>query len=294
MIMRRNIILLIIFLVISSTALRGQSPSNLKTDNLSGNVKTVRTEQTWMEKNVESKRVLMTIETYDVEGNKTQWDAYKGSEKPLRAIFTYDEKGKVRNDEWYNSADDLVAKTTYKYDGKKRLVEERTSNGIQILYSYDSRGNRILKRSFDLATIEGGRMFGDVNRTVRYSYDKSNNLIQVASFKPSGSRVWNPELQAHRIVYSHDSKGRTRSQTVFNANNSIRTKTEFAYDAQDRVVEESVFVGKTRILTIYKYGYECDARGNWIKQVKTKQVNDHPKPKFVVAETIYRTIDYRN
>lgn len=292
--MRRNIIFLIIFLLISSTALSGQSPSNLTTDKLSGNVKTVRTEQTWTEKNVESKRVLMTIETYDEEGNKTEWDAYKGSEKPLRAIFTYDKTGKVLNDEWYNSADDLIAKTTYKYDPKKRLVEDRTSNGIQVLYSYDSRGNRILQRSFDLATSEGGRMFDDANRTVRYSYDKNNNLIQVASFKPSGSRVWNPELQAHKIIYSHDSKGRTRSQTVFNANNSIRTKTEFVYDEQDRIVEESVFVGKTRILTIYKFSYEFDPRGNWITQVKTKQVDGHPKPNFIVEETIYRTIDYRN
>jgi YD repeat-containing protein len=271
-----------------------QSSSNLKSDKLIGNVKTVRTEQTWTENNVESRRVLMTVETYDRSGNKTEWDAYKGSEKPLRALFTYDEKGRVLNDEWYNSADELAGKTNYTYDGKGRLVEETTSNGLKTLYSYNSRNNQVLRRTYDLATSEGGRKFGDANVTVRSSYDKHNNLIRVASFKRSGVRVWNPELQAHRIVYSYDPNKRIKSQTVFNANNSVRTLTQFEYDSKDRTVTESVFAGKSGVTTVYRYSYEFDPTGNWITQVKTKDVPSKGKTGRVVVDTTYRTIDYWN
>ena len=284
----------IFLLALFSSTLLGQSPSNLKADKLVGHVKTVRTEQTWTENKAESRRVLMTIETYDRAGNKTEWDAYKGDERPMRALFSYDEEGRVINDEWYNSAEDLIAKTTYTYDEKGRLIEEETSNGLKTLYSYDSRNNRVLRRTYDLATSEGGRRFGDANVNVRYSYDKHNNLIRVASFKRSGSRVWNPELQAHRIVYSYDSNRRIKTQTVFNADNSMRIKTRFGYDSKDRIISETVFAGKSRVTTVYRYRYQFDSMDNWVTQVKTKDVTKKGQPGLAVVDTVYRTIGYWN
>src|SRR5882672_1671090 len=81
-----------------------QLASNLKADKLIANVRSVRTEQTWTTENIESRRVLMTVETYDKRGNKTEWDAYKGSDKPLRSLFTYGDRGNVIEQVWYNSA----------------------------------------------------------------------------------------------------------------------------------------------------------------------------------------------
>jgi len=269
-----------------------QTPSNSKTDKLLGNVKEVRTERTWTTKNVESKRVLMTTETYDRQGNKIEWNAYMGRDRPLRSLFTYDDEGNVTKEIWYDSADQLKGNTVYTYDAKGNLVEELSSNGVRVVFTYDSRNNKTLQQVFDVAENEGPRMFGAVEKTVRYSYDKANLLIQVASYSPKGSRVWNPALQAHRITYAYDQKGRTISQAVFNDNNSLRTKTDYIYDSLGQIVKEILFTAKDGIPQRFRYNYEVDAQGNWTVQTKSKQVSRRKNRSYVQVEAVYRNIEY--
>ena len=269
-----------------------QEPSNLKIDKLQGNVKTVRTERTWTTKNVESKRVLMTIESYDQQGNKTEWNAYMGSDRPLRSLFTYDDKGNVTEQIWYDSADQLKGKTVYTYDANGNLIEELSSNGVRVVFTYDSRNNKIRRQVFDIAKNEGGRMFGAVEKTVRYFYDRANRLTQVASYSPKGSPVWNPSLQAHRITYTYDRKGQTVSQAIFNGDNSLRTKTQYLYDSIGRVVKEILYTAKDRITQVYRYSYEIDAQANWTVQTKSQRNSRRRNRNYVKVETVYRSIEY--
>ena len=273
-------------------SIAAQSPSNLKADQLSGDVRTVRTEQTWTTQNVESKRVLMTVETYDRKGNKTEWDAYKGSDKPLRSLFTYDDNGNVTEQIWYDSADQLKGKTKYTYDTNGHLIEEESSNGIRIVYTYDSHGNKRSQRIFDLAKDEGPRMFGPVEKTVRYDYDRKNHLTEISSYNPNGARVWNPALQAHRITYTYNKQGRINNQTVFNQNNTVRTKTRYLYDSLGRVASELTFTSKDGVARAYRYRYRVDAVGNWIVQTKLKLVRTRNKRRYTPVETIYRSFEY--
>lgn len=272
--------------------IEAQTPSNLKIDKLFGNVKTVRTERTWTTKNVESKRVLMTIETYDQQGNKTEWSAYMGSDKPLRSLFTFNNEGNVTKEIWYDSADQLKGNTVYTYNTKGNLIEELSSNGVRVKFTYDSRNNKTLQQVFDVAENEGQRMFGAVEKTIRYSYDKFNRPIQIAFYSPKGSRVWNPALQAHRIIYTYDREGLIASQAVFNDDNSLRTKTNYIYDLSGRTVKEILFTAKERITQVYRYNYEVDARGNWTTQTKSKQVSRRRNRSYVQVEAVYRSIEY--
>lgn len=273
-------------------SIEAQTPSNLKIDKLLGKVKIVRTERTWTTKNIESKRVLMTIETYDQQGNKTEWNAYMGSDRPLRTSFAYNDEGNVIKQIWYDSADEPEVNTVYNYDAKGNLVEELSSNGVRVGFTYDSRNNKKSQQVFDVAENEGPRMFGAVEKTVRYSYDKLNRLIQIASYSPNGSRVWNPELQAHRITYVYDGKGQTTSQSVFNDDNSLRTKTDYAYDSSGRIVKEILFTGKDRVTQLFRYDYEVDTQDNWTVQTKHKQISRRGKRGYIKVETVYRNIEY--
>jgi YD repeat-containing protein len=275
-----------------ANSIEAQSASTLKADKLVGNVRSVRTEQTWTTENVESKRVLMTVETYDNRGNKTEWDAYKGSDKPLRSLFTYDDKGNVIEQMWYDSADQPKGKTTYTYDSNGLLIQEESSNGIKILYGYDSHGNKTSQRIFDVAKDEGPRVFGPVEKTVRYSYDRKNHLTEISSYNPNGSRVWNPALQAHRIIYTYDKQGRIRHQTVFNQNNTIRTATSYLYDSLGRIGNELMFTSKDRTTWAYRYSYRVDSTGNWIVQTKLKLVPAKGRRLYIPVETVYRSFDY--
>ena len=275
-----------------ANSVEAQLASNLKADKLVGYVRSVRTEQTWTTKNVESKRVLMTVETYDKRGNKTEWDAYKGSDKPLRNLFTYDDKGSEIEEIWYDSADQLKGKTTYTYDSNGLLIKEESSNGIKIIYAYDSRGNKTSQRIFDGAKDEGPRMFGPVERTVHYTYDRKNHLTEISSYNRNGSKVWNPALQAHRITYTHDKQGRIIHQNVFNENYTIRTTTRYGYDSLGRIANELTFTSKDGLTRAYRYSYRVDSAGNWIVQTKLKQVSVKGKRRYVPVETVYRSFDY--
>jgi YD repeat-containing protein len=269
-----------------------QSASNQTADKLVGTVRSVRTEQTWTTKNVESRRVLMTVEIYDQKRNKTEWDAYKGSDKPLRSLFTYDDKGRVIEQVSYDSADQLKGKTTYTYDAKEHLIEEQSSNGIKIIYAYDSHGNKTSQRVLDVAKDEGPRMFGPVEKTVHYTYDRKNRLTEISSYDPNGSRVWNPALQAHRITYAYDKQGRIFYQAVFNQNNTIRTTTRYGYDSFGRIGNELMFTSKDRVKQAYKYSYRVGSTGNWIVQTKLKLMLAKGGRRYVPVETVYRSFEY--
>lgn len=282
--------LVVILTLLLCDSIEAQTPSNLKADNLLGSVKSIQTERTWTTKNVESKRVLMTIETYDQQGNKTEWNAYMGNDKPLRSLFTYNDKGNVTKEVWYDSADQLKGNTVYSYDAKGNLIEEISSNGIRVVFTYDSRNNKTRQQVFDVAKNEGSRVFGAVEKTVRYSYDKANRLIQIASYSPKGLRVWNPALQAHRIIYTYDDKRRIAAQSVFNADNSLRTKTDYVYDSLGRTVKEILFTAKDT--QVYRYNYKADAQGNWTIQTKSKQVSRRKTRNYIQIETVYRNIEY--
>jgi hypothetical protein len=135
-------------------------------------------------------------------------------------------------------------------------------------------------------------MFGPVEKTVRYTYNRQNHLTEVSSYNPNGSRVWNPALQAHRITYSYDKHGRIKSQTVFNQNNTVRTRTRYGYDSLGRVAKELMFIAESGVTQVYKYRYQADAAGNWIVQTKLKLVTLKNQRRFVPVETIYRSFEY--
>jgi hypothetical protein len=147
-------------------------------------------------------------------------------------------------------------------------------------------------RLVDLARDEGPRMFGPVEKTVSYSYDRHNHLTEVAAYNPNGSRVWNPALQAHRILYAYNSKGQTASQIVFNASNKVRTNTRYVYDSLGRIAKELLFTSKDGITRVFKYTYSVDATGNWTTQNKSKEVLRNGKRVHVPMETVYRSFEY--
>ncbi len=284
-------VLLWLFLTIT----QAQSFSNLKNDGLTGNVKTLRKEQTWTtkknDKYVESEKILMIVDNYDKDGNKTEWLGYFDKENPIKKTFVCDGKGKVKKEIYYNSIDELKAEVIYKYNADETLAEEISSNGVKTVYSYDSKNNKKSESTYDLATNEGGRSFGSVEKIVYFHYYKNNKLKEIGAYNLDGSRVWNPEIQAHRIIYAYDSKGQITFTTIFNENNSIRSKTRYIYDSKGMLVREFSFISQDRTTHIYNYTYEFDEIGNWIKQKKSKQIRKK-QIIFIPIETIYRTFAY--
>ncbi len=296
MIMKIKILITFILPGLFLNIIQAQSFSNLKADRLIGNVKTVRKEQTWTTKKrdkfVESKKTLMTIDTYDKVGNKAEWAGYFGKEDPIKFAFVCDSKGKVVKELSYNYLDEVDAETIYKYNDNGTLAEEIISNGIKTVYSYDGKNNKKSETTYDLAKDEGGRAFGSVEEVVYFHYYKNHKLREIGAYNFDGSRIWSPPLQAHRIVYAYDSKDQIAFETVFHADNSIRSKAHYIYDSNGVLIKEFSFIDYNKFAHTYKYKYEFDETGNWIKQIKFQQMRIKNKLAFIPIETVYRRIDY--
>jgi hypothetical protein len=276
---------------------QAQTFSTLKADKLYGNVKSVRREQSWTSKKgdkyVESEKSLMTADSYDKSGNKTEWLGYFGKqERPLRFTFVCDDKGKLIKELSYDIMDVADVETVYKYNADGTLAEEVVSNGLKVVYAYDSKNNKQSETTYDLAENEGGRAFGPAEKVVYFHYYKNNKLKEIAAYDLKGSRIWNPPIQAHKIVYAYNSKGETTFATVFNADNSVRSKTRYVYDSKGTPVKEFSFVAEDKTTYVYTYTYRFDERGNWIEQKKSRQISKKNSATVIPVETIYRTIVY--
>ena len=296
LIMRIKIFLTLILSGLFLGTIQAQSFSTLKNDKLKGNVKSVRKEQTWTTKKnakyVESEKVLMTIDNYDKNGKKTEWLGYSGKDYPIKFVFVCDDEGKLSKELSYNYLDEVDVETLYKYNENGMLAEEIISNGIKTVYAYDSNNNKKSETTYDLATDEGGRSFGSVERVLYFHYYKNNKLKEIGAYNLDGSRIWSPPLQAHRIVYAYDSKGQIAFETVFNKDNSIRSKARYFYDLDKVLIKEFSFIDYNKFAHTYKYEYEFDETGNWTKQIKSQQMRIKKKLIFIPIETVYRTIVY--
>lgn len=291
---KTSLILILIGIFLGTS--QAQSFSNLKNDKLTGYIKSVRKEQMWTKrkngKNVESKKVLMTVENYDKDGNKIEWLNYSGKDYPIKFVFIYNDDGKIIKELSYNYLDEVDAETMYKYNDNGTLAEEIISNGIKTVYSYNFNNNKKSEITYDLAKDEGGRAFGSVEKVVYFHYYKNNRLKEIGAYNIDGSRVWSPPLQAHRIVYAYDSKGQIAFETVFFENNSIRSKAHYFYDSKGLLIKEDSFIDYNKFAHTYKYEYEFDENGNWIKQIKFQQMRIKKNLAFMPIETVYRTISY--
>lgn len=294
--MRITILLTFILSGLFLGTIQAQSFSTLKNDKLKGNVKSVRKEQTWTTKKngkyIEGENVLMTVDNYDKDGNKTEWLGYFGKENPLKLVFVCDDQGKVVKELSYNYLDEVDSETIYRYNENGTLAEENISNGIKTVYAHDRNDRKKSETTYDLITNEGGRAYGSVEKLVFFHYYKNKKLKEIGAYNFDGSKVWSPPLQAHRIVYAYDSKGLVAHKTVFNEDNSIRSKARYYYGSNGLLNKEISFIDYDKFAHTYKYEYEIDKTGNWTKQIKLQQMRIKKKMSFITIETIYRTIGY--
>lgn len=289
--MRIKILLTFILSAFLLGIIQAQSFSTLKNDKLKGDVKSVRKEQTWTTKkngeHVESNKVLMSVDNYDKNGNKTEWLGYFGKDDPMKVAFVCNDKGKIIKEFSYNYLAEVEAETIYKYNDNGTLAEKIISNGIKTIYAYDGN-NKKSEKTYDLTKNEGGRAFGSVEDTIYFDYYRNNKLKEISAYNFDGKRIWNPPLQAHRIVYAYDLKGQVTHETVFFEDNSIRSKARYYYDSDGILVKEFSFIDNNKFAHTYQYEYEFDAKGNWIKQIKLQKMQNV----FIPIETVFRTISY--
>lgn len=158
---------------------------------------------------------------------------HEGTEEELstKAIFEYDEKGRVVKNEIFQN-EKSVQNIEIKYDEKARTI---TMEGER-QFSYDSIYKRITTYDEDWKMIkEEG--FDKNEKLIHLSeYDEKGNLIKEASYDAAGA------LQVY-YVYEYDEDGYILKETRYDANDVKRSCTEYFENTTN---ENKYFSGKER------------------------------------------------
>jgi len=192
-----------------------------------------------------------------------------------QVIYSYDNNGNLI------SMTDSTGTSTYSYDPLDRLISSNDGFGKQVDYEYDSVGNRI--------GITYPADSTNPARTVNYSYDKANRLDKITDWSarewdyttdgvgkitqlnyPNGIKKQQSFDDAGRLAslvyknsadaklmsyyYTRDAQGnpiRIDSNGVLEPNISLMFRTDYSYDADNRLVSTSA-----------PASYTYDNRGN--------------------------------
>ena len=184
---------------------------------------------------------------------------HEGTEEELstKAIFEYDEKGRVVKNEIFQN-EKSVQNIEIKYDEKARTItmegerqfsydsiykrittydedwkmikEEGFDKNEKLIHlsEYDKNGNETKSISYDEN--------GEVKSYTAYEYDEKGNLIKEASYDAAGA------LQVY-YVYEYDEDGYILKETRYDANDVKRSCTEYFENTTN---ENKYFSGKER------------------------------------------------
>ena len=176
--------------------------------------------------------------------------------------------------------------------------------------SFDYRGN-----PFEI-TVYGyvnGFRVSNVNE-VEYEY---NPPPIVVAGPPAKSKVKSDPAYRYRHMYKYDEIGRLNEELTFESNGRPLTKIAYVYsgnqkqeltyddegklnqksvttfDAAGNEIEEVDFeITDGSVKEKYRYSYEFDSQGNWIKQTTSKWVTKDGTSSYLPYSIDYRTITY--
>jgi S1-C subfamily serine protease len=198
--------------------------------------------------------------TYDYEERTSAMDFYwaplteKVLEYRTRSIKKYDESGDIVDSSDYNPDGSLKGKLVYSTDSRGRFAESR--------YSGDGKKGWSTIKYVDAAGASVEEDYNSSNklisRTTKLRTQTSEGIIEITNYEP----------------------GETISKWVALINPKTRLEVERTGYLGDEVIER------------FKFKYKFDSVGNWVEEVKYKEVTKFGKTYFEPETVTLRQITY--
>ncbi|HKP37564.1 MAG TPA: hypothetical protein VJT71_11970 [Pyrinomonadaceae bacterium] len=207
------------------------------------------------------------------------------------------------------------------YESGKWVEEKRKMNSF---VTYDAKGNRVKSEVYDYrgnlfqineySFIDGDRVVK--TETIRYDYNPPPVLVAPSANK-EGSKSRDPRY-THKFKYKYDGKGNRTEEAWYSNDGSlwlryvsiyddkgnevewfrytedgkVNGRSVSSYDAQGNLVEKTWFTTDGRSISEkWKYSYEFDSQGNWIKRNSLKLVTS-TESDFRPYDITYRALTY--
>ena len=281
--MKKIVNVSLLILIISYTALSQIIKDRTK---LKGAPKSAEVEVTRVSQKAgniaESARVPTANYFFDSNGNLTESTIYNyDGSFYTKYVATFDDNGKKKEEAYYSSKGKLVDKMAYNYDASGRVSEKviekgKTSPQRTTSLKYDNDGRIIEKISNPVKDRPQSK--------VGYSYDESNRKIEQRAYDANGDVIGT-------TTTTFDGQGRLfRIVNQFTKPFSGSWRMELAYDSNGNVSEEKFYVLDG--VSAWRYEYELDQNGNWIKRTKLSIENNSGSVESKPIEITYRRITY--
>jgi hypothetical protein len=290
----------LIFLSIFSVSAR--EITDREKSGLFGYVKSIREETAEIliknGKPVEKKRILNSVETFDVSGKQLTHFLYDSDGKDLISgeTFIYDASGRLIEKEIEHTEFlHLCDKKTYLYNQSGQPVEEQCfiENGKLVgkrLFRYDPNG--LLFEEESISLIEKPIYFNDY--LTRRKFDELGREIEIATLKKVNDE-WQPEdfrMRFYKWIFVYDSRGHISKRIQIKPDETIFLISESSNDDKGNEIETIYCNAEGMINDVGRYEYEYDKQGNYVKEISYEWINENGKTYFQPEEKTYRKIEY--
>jgi hypothetical protein len=257
--MRKLSVVLALSLFCAAVVCAQRKQTDREFEGLKGPVKSVSVEKAVLKeqegRQVEERRVMVESATYNVNGNRV-------------------------NDARYDSGGDLLVKNVYRDADAGKVVDTYVRLPLITAEMAEAGSGGTVRP--DRPPKTGPPLLQRGPEKYKYKYDDRGNIREMS------------------IEY----KGRVRRRVVYNLKEGRKELLSYedgkdldyqrveTLDAQGNVIESTV---ADTVLSDQKHSYtayEFDARGNWVKRVKSEWTTEGGKPRFVPVQVEYRTIVY--
>lgn len=208
------------------------------------------------------KSVLVETATLKKQGRR-----YVEGRRVLAERVTYNDEGNRAEDEWYTGGDGtLTEKTVYRYVGGEKLADAQVRTPVIHIPNSSTR-------------VGGGML--PASEKYKYKYDDEGRVREMTVEEGGRVRV--------RVAYDRQS-GRTEMRSYQAGGDTLTYRRVDRFDARGILVESTAFNPDTDG-SVDKFSYteyEFDARGNWVKRLKTESWGGGGR----VRKMEYQTITY--
>jgi hypothetical protein len=204
--------------------------------------------------------VLTMTATLKKQGERYVEEAVVPAERVV-----YNAEGNRVEDEWYTDDGMLVKKSAYRYVRGEKLADGRVITPIIHIPNSSER-------------VGGGMR--PISERYKYKYDDKGRVREMTIVEDGRVR--------NRVVYVYQS-GRKETRAYDGGGPTLSYRRVDAFDAQGNLVESTTFEPGPDLVIKHTYAaYEFDARGNWVKRLKTESVPGEPEVRMVQ----YRKLTY--
>jgi hypothetical protein len=205
------------------------------------------------------------------------WARQAEGPRDIADSATYDAEGNLINDEVYDAVGTLLLKRVFSTGGADKVVDTYAAPKSDP----PNLGGGDITRPAD-PPKEGPRLILRASERYKYKYDDKGNIRELTIEGEGRVKI--------RAVYKL-TRGRKEWLYYTDGKDPYYRRVD-TLDARGNVVQYEEF-DTVGMEAKYSYtAYEFDARGNWVRRVRSAWTTEEGKPRFVPVHVEYQTIVY--